>query len=176
MFEISKFETDAERVRMEISYTLPIDGAVVKKEKLFCEKAMAMRYFSSCAATMLMVRFEEFKNILSSEVFPHYTDTTKIPFLGYQGKWLATYWKLFDLYKDLSKMFEHPYGQAVEVLRNFHLIEHCIPAHHSLQHQKLSLIALDIRTTAKNLKETIDKLSKILNDEIQTENYSGCKN
>lgn len=164
MFHLSKFEVSPERVNMEITYTMPIDGEVIKKEQLFCEKVKAMRYFSSCAATMLMIRIEEFKNILSNDVFPHYTDNTKIPYLGHQRQWTVAYWKFLDLFKDLSKMFENPYGQAIETLRNFYLIEHCIPMHHDLQHQKLMEIATDIRGTAKNLKESIQKLSKELND------------
>lgn len=166
MFEITKFKEHQEGVVLEVEYSIPVDGDIIKREQIFGCKADAIRQFASCCATMLMLRLEEFKNILTKDVMPHYYDNSKVPYLGHQTKLPTCYWKLLDLWKDLNSMYSNPYGQAVLILKNFHLVEYCVPDLHQLGHQKLLLITADIKGSAKKLKESIEKLSNHLNKSI----------
>lgn len=64
-----------------------------------------------------------------------------------------------DLFQDLKGLHHDPFAQSVLILKNFHLVQYSVPDLHQLQHQKLLLIATDIKGTAKKLKESIEKLS-----------------
>lgn len=159
MFNITKFEVADPGIKMEVEYTIPIDGDVIKREQYFGCKSKAIKSFASCCATMLMLRLEEFTTILTRDVMPHYYDSSKIPYLGNQVQLPKCYWLLMDLFQDLKGLHHDPFAQAAIILKNFHLVQYSVPDLHQLQHQKLLLIATDIKGTAKKLKESIEKLS-----------------
>lgn len=162
MFELEKVKETPEGYKMKIHYTLMFGENRSISERTFKSKEDAMKYYISCALTILDLRIEEFKIITLNRILPNFTNQELKPYIGKDAELESNVYKLKTFLEKVYGRRDHIHGFVSEIIDNIYLFDNVV-----IHHKKFTFEAnnqrkliTQITTVSKHVKEAYEKLHK----------------